>query len=505
MGNKKNIDDLANHWGTTLIPTPRLNNDPNDQSALADFQLVVSNMLDNSYHLIKITSCGSEANMHAIMDQSEGVTDGMLIACGSYVAGDAAILQSWSTSQYAVEDGIAFINSPNAVKPNFTKKHTVPLPYHIPGVVDDQFLSEYEDQCLLNLHQRCLVGKMMDEPVTGLLMELILAGNGATLSDRALTKIGELAAFHKFGIIVDEIMTGGRSGNMLLTEKKPKVFSNEVTHITMGKWMMVGMVLCSGKAYQRYLVRVSNLPTRGVSTYLACRQCLLTWKTVHDKLPKTKERRSLVMKALQKRCKVSEEETWGEGILIFAPIWRRDPRPGDALKATRNRLLPMLVGGDIGTLSLDTNAGRVWNKKSVNDKVMEGVNDWLQFNWTTSLRENQSMILAKSFAHMKPGDFRTSQSYKDCEFRGREHQAHAVLAVVHTAVKCRLMQTSFYTRRRLRCWRVMRGAIPPWVPSEEENEKTINNRVEYTKGSRRSKRLREDLDEDAESGSELSG
>ena len=40
-------------------------------------------------------------------------------------------------------------------------------------------------------------------------MEITLASNGATLSDCALTILGELAGLHDFGIIVDEIMTGG--------------------------------------------------------------------------------------------------------------------------------------------------------------------------------------------------------------------------------------------------------------------------------------------------------
>ena len=42
------------------------------------------------------------------------------------------------------------------------------------------------------------------------MMELILAGNGASLSNRFLIKLAKLAGLHDFNIIVDEIMTGGQ-------------------------------------------------------------------------------------------------------------------------------------------------------------------------------------------------------------------------------------------------------------------------------------------------------
>ena len=67
----------------------------------------------------------------------------------------------------------------------------------------------YEDKCLEHLHILCLYNKVMKNKVTSILMEITLASNGATLSDCTLTILGELAGLHDFGIIVDEIMTGG--------------------------------------------------------------------------------------------------------------------------------------------------------------------------------------------------------------------------------------------------------------------------------------------------------
>ena len=55
-------------------------------------------------------------------------------------------------------------------------------------------------------------------------METTLASNGSTVSDRALTILGELAHLHKFGIVVDDLMTGGCTKTMLSTIEKPKTF-----------------------------------------------------------------------------------------------------------------------------------------------------------------------------------------------------------------------------------------------------------------------------------------
>ena len=49
----------------------------------------------------------------------------------------------------------------------------------------------------------------MKNKITAILLEITLASNGATLSDCALTILGELACLHDLGLVVDEIMTGG--------------------------------------------------------------------------------------------------------------------------------------------------------------------------------------------------------------------------------------------------------------------------------------------------------
>ena len=106
-------------------------------------------------------------------------------------------------------------------------------------------LRQYEDKCLEHLHILCLYNKVMKNKVTCILMEISLTSNGLTLSDCALTILGELAHLHDFGIVVDEIMPGGHKKKMLSTMETPKIFQMAVEFIIMGKWLKCGMVLGS--------------------------------------------------------------------------------------------------------------------------------------------------------------------------------------------------------------------------------------------------------------------
>ena len=97
-------------------------------------------------------------------------------------------------------------------------------------------------------------------------MEITLASNGSTVSDRALTILGHLAHVHDFGIVVDEIMTGGHTKAMLSTMEKPKIFQKSVQFITMGKWLKCGMVLGSKRQQTIRNKLLSQQLPRGAST-----------------------------------------------------------------------------------------------------------------------------------------------------------------------------------------------------------------------------------------------
>ena len=195
---------------------------------------------------MKLTTNCSDANLYAVPSQTQGNTSGCLVACGSYVSGDSGPLQSWSTSAFDIGSGPSGIISPEdrRITP-FTLEHTIALPYFIEGTMCDDDQRKYENKCLEHLHILCLYNKVLKKKVTCILMEITLASNGSTVSDHAVTILGQLAHLHDFGIVVDEIMTGGRTKTMLSTMEKPKIFQKSVEFITMGKWLKCGMVLGS--------------------------------------------------------------------------------------------------------------------------------------------------------------------------------------------------------------------------------------------------------------------
>ena len=194
--------------------------------------------------MIKLTTNGSDANLYAVTSRTQGNTSGCLVTCGSYVSGDSGPLQSWCTSAFEIGSGPSGIISPEdqRITP-FTLEHTIALPYSIEGTMSDDDLRKYENDCLEHLHILCLYNKVLKKKVTCILMEITLASNGSTVCDRALTILGHLAHLHDFGIVVDEIMTGGRTKTMLSTMEKPKIFQMSVEFITMCKWLKCGMVL----------------------------------------------------------------------------------------------------------------------------------------------------------------------------------------------------------------------------------------------------------------------
>ena len=249
-------DDLANDWGCDLICMGRSSGRKRkvgsmiailaDDRRQRNFHSLIEKMTNHLFGLMKLTTNGSEANLYAVTSLTQGNTSGCLVACGSYVSGDSGSLQSWSTSAFEIGSGPAGIISPEyqRITP-FTLQHTIALPYFIEGTMSDEDLRKYKTKCLEHLHILCLYNKVMKNKVTCILLEITLASNGSTVSDCALTILGELAHLHKFGIVVDEIMTGGRTKTMLSRMEKPKILQKSVEFITMGKLLKCGMVLGS--------------------------------------------------------------------------------------------------------------------------------------------------------------------------------------------------------------------------------------------------------------------
>ena len=178
----------------------------------------------------------------------------------------------------------------------------------------------------------------MKNKVTCILMEISLASNGATLSDHALTILGELAGLHDFSIVVDEIMTGGRTKKMLSTMEKPKIFQQAVEFITMGKWLKCGMVLASKRQQTILGDFLSRQLPRGASTGIDGNEVYTIFSEVVNHLENVDAR----WQAVLRKCKVKEKDAWGKGLHIFIPGKREG-----ILAGTRNRLLPLITNTPI--------------------------------------------------------------------------------------------------------------------------------------------------------------
>ena len=197
-------------------------------------------------------------------------------------------------------------------------------------------------------------------------MEITLASNGSTVSDRALTILGELAHLHDFSIVVDEIMTGGHTKTMLSTMEKPKIFQKSVEFITMGKWLKCGMVLGSKRQQTIRRNLLSKQLPRGASTGINGNEAYTIFSEVVNHLENVDARRQKVLT----KCRVKEKDAWGKGLHIFIPGKREG-----ILAGTRNHLLPLITNTPIKVHSPKRCAE--WNKVCVNEKTVQACRNWI--------------------------------------------------------------------------------------------------------------------------------
>ena len=303
-------DDLTNNWGVnyTLVPTcgaamkkalMKLNRVEKGKYGENEFVEIVNRDLGGAFFVSKVTSSGSDANLFAVAQATQGSTARCLVGCGAFVAGDNGPLQSWSTSKFEIKAtspcGIMHSNDTELLE--FARNNTVPLPYHLPGAMGITELRIYEKKCLMTIHNRCLIAQMAKEPYQAILLELVLASNGAVLSDHALLCLGKLCKHHGISIVVDEIMTGGRLGSLLYTRTKPREFVNEVSHITLGKWVCLGLTLISKKHRDMNYQIQSQMAYRGPSFRREdCGGAILVWHHVASNQKNVQKRRKALIK-----------------------------------------------------------------------------------------------------------------------------------------------------------------------------------------------------------------
>jgi hypothetical protein len=379
-------DDCANKWGCQLV---EMSNEDTLQESFRDgveaantFQDLVEECC-SPFQLLRVESCGSAANMYAINAATDLEPRRCLIACGSYVSGDHGPLQQFTSSHFSDDDRFSIISDPNNCSE--TSKHvTIAFPYYIPGCEncmvgcvkcreDFDIQKEYEQNCARMLHVTCLKAIANGSPFKSIFFELILHGSGAMLHPRFLKTIVKLARTHQLAIMVDEIMTGGRSGKMLYIQHCPKEFIRNVSYVTLGKWVGCGMVLEN----PNLTTKIATHDTyRGTSTTIGLSEPYLIFKKVSKCLRFANTRR----KQFIERMGLLDHQVWGVGTLIFCHLNRLNSTDG-----LKTRYLPLLE--DIPFMSFK----RIAISHCMKSKVAVYIKNQV-FKWLFHFQEKENTI-----------------------------------------------------------------------------------------------------------------
>ena len=161
-------------------------------------------------------------------------------------------------------------------------------------------------------------------------------------------------------------MTGGRTGSLLMLQTKPDAFLKCVSHVTLGKWINVGMILISKARHEEgeKMKRVTS--PRSNSTYLDLKPVVTIWNKVVSLIPSTEVRRQIVLK----KIKCDENDAWGEGCLIFVPS------KNNTINGLKNRLLPLLDPWTPIDANISSPKVSLVTKISINKNLMNSINQW---------------------------------------------------------------------------------------------------------------------------------
>ena len=374
-------DDLANDWGTMLATN----------SGSKKRQKTVSGNIGKGKHkfydavhkdcepfcLHRLFTSGSDANAWAISAATNLKQQNCLFGIGTYVGGDWGPFERMSTSKEDTSLRLCWLSDPDKITNDEQKKMAIALPYH---VKNEEFgsdeIEKLENECLCEVHRQFLIKKAMGNDEITVILEIMLGGNGGNLSDGFLRRFGKLAEKHNVKIIVDEVLTGGRNGTMLFCQTLPEEFVSQVCYVTMGKWTGCGMVLFNiNHEVGRKIMEKNDEEYRGVSTALDVTDPHKRWISVRKQIKNSERRR---MQVLEKLC-TNEDDAWGKGVVIFAPIVRKDNKAG-----LSQRFLPMLNLGTEYKIKLprkNENDNHV-SKIECNEVMVETVRKWIESSKT---------------------------------------------------------------------------------------------------------------------------
>ena len=451
-------DDLHNRWGTNLFVLTKSDKTKyNSQSSIGledEFKRIVSKTFSHKFHLQKVCADGSSANIFAIVDSTRGDTGRCFYAAGSYLSSAGSVLCTYATSVFEINSPLSLIRHPNVDDSLSVKKAIIALPYHIHGSIIGTDLETYEDLCFSKMHEKLLLYRVQGRPIMSLFLELILAGNGAHLSDRALAKIAILSKQHDFKIVVDEIMTGGRTGSLLLLTTKSKDFISCVSHVTLGKWCQCGIILVST---EQNIIEQRQQDTvtapRSSSTSIDLHQIIPYWNKIISILLMAEIRRATVLRKF--KCK--ENDSWGVGAMIYSPI------KNNTSDGLNHRLLPMLELTNISCNATKpfNNEGAIF-RNSINDSIVNAIKEWndviIHDKLTmTSVTENLLIIEYLILRSNNSGNEEVCLSTEEiCIALSNQIKPYKLSSMLNDMSTAGLLEYKLIGKKRLRNWVVIK-------------------------------------------------
>ena len=408
-------DNLANSWATHIT-----------RDDVARRSLVTTNIpqcndefIDNLNHACNPFSfwsshaSGSVANKNAV-DEVVAVTQGAVTtncfatACGSYVSGNRGSFQAYTTLAFDEQKLFAMIAKP-AKTTDEAKKTTLPFPYTIINNSKgySKRIRKLENECLMEIHSRCITSIISGRPIKVILLELMLGGSGGMLRDIFLKKLGCIAKELDIFFVVDEILTCGRTKSFLLSQQTPIEFRSRIHSITIGKWMGLGIIL---KQFHVDFGESVASGIRGESTTIDLRHALVAVKHVVEHLDSISSIRKKVLTCL----KLKNEECWGTGLLIYGP-----KKLGENLPALKCRYTPLLEN----SVEIDFRGARrtIPNLKVDTDKQIHLlVVDWLDHSKKLAqYRRSREVVEILCANDAAPKNITENMSACDSLFPGR--------------------------------------------------------------------------------------
>jgi len=204
------------------------------------------------------------------------------------------------------------------------RAQVVPLPYHIPNLMTDAQLEQMESRSLELLATRFAAASVLGAPTRAIMLELILASNGAELSVRFLEQLCALCKGWAVNVVIDEVMTSVRcSGEVLLAFTLG--LSGCFSHAVIGKWPSIGVVFRISE-WAATEIQECRGETTVAAAAVAAFDIVRSFNKIRETLPdRIRETRDFTTAALtasvhdHARHKVGTE-FWGRGCLIFANV-----------------------------------------------------------------------------------------------------------------------------------------------------------------------------------------